>query len=165
MRFGELAALKWIDFDGHNLDVNKTISKELGKEHNHIINDPKTRSSKRIITLADDVLELLVKLKEHFMQYEKFNDNWFIFKGISPYSHTTANNHKDKYCKLAKVKRITLHEFRHSHVSLLINKGVPITDISERLGHADPSITLSIYSHMLRKQNDPILDVLNELNR
>lgn len=59
--------------------------------------------------------------------------NWFIFGGLKPYSYTTANNHKNKYCKLSNVKQITLHEFRQSHASLLINKGVPITDISERL--------------------------------
>ena len=163
MRFGELAALKWYDFDGSCLDVNKTISKECGKDNTHIVNDPKTRSSKRIITLGNDVIEALYELKKHSIKYEGFNENWFIFKGIKPYSHTTANMHKHRYCKLANVKEITLHEFRHSHVSLLISEGVPITDISYRVGHADPSITLSIYSHMLRKKKDPVLDVLNNL--
>lgn len=164
MRYGELAALKWNDFDGSSIDVNKTISKEFGNDKTYIINDPKTRSSKRIITLSNNVITLLNGLKENFKLYEGFSNDWFIFGGLKPYSHTTANNHKNKYCSLSDVKQITLHEFRHSHVSLLINKNVPITDISERLGHADSSITLGIYSHMLRKENDPVLDVLNNLN-
>ncbi len=164
MRYGELAALKWTDFDGKSIDVNKTISKEFGNNKTYIINDPKTRSSKRVIMLSNNIINLLYELKNKFRLYEGFNDDWFIFGGLKPYSHTTANNHKNKYCKFSNVKQITLHEFRHSHVSLLINKNVPITDISERLGHSDPSITLGIYSHMLRKENDPILDVLNNLN-
>lgn len=165
IRYGELAALQWSDFDGKTINVNKTISKEFDGNKKHIINDPKTRSSKRVITLSDNVIKLLKELKEHFTHYVCFDDSWFIFGGIKPYSHTTANNHKKRYCELAKVKRITLHEFRHSHVSLLINSGVPITDISERLGHADASITLGIYSHMLRKEKDPVIEVLNNLGK
>ena len=84
--------------------------------------------------------------------------------GIRPYSHTKATVHKNKYCGFANVKQIDLHSFRHSHASYLLSEDVPITDISERLGHADPSITLGIYSHMIRKKNDPVLDVLNRVN-
>ena len=145
------------------MDVNKLLSNEFGDNKTYVINDPNTRSSKRIIMLSNNVINLLHELKNNFMLYEEFNDDWFIFGGLKPYSHTTANNHKNKCCKLSNVKQITLHEFRHSHVSLLINKNVTITDISERLGHSDPSITLGIYSHMLRKENYPILDVLNKL--
>lgn len=165
MRYGELAALKWYDFDGKNIDINKTISKEFGNDKKYIITDPKTKSSKRIIKLTDDAIELLNELKKYFKKLENFNDDWYIFGGIKPYSHTTANNHKNKYCKLSKVTQITLHEFRHSHVSLLLSKQMPITDISERLGHADSSITLGIYSHMLRKEKDTIVTMLNELHR
>jgi integrase len=49
----------------------------------------------------------------------------------------------------AGIKDASLHTLRHTHASHLISNGVPITVVSERLGHADVNITLSIYSHML----------------
>lgn len=164
MRYGELAALNWNDFDGNSININKTISKEYGDNHDFMVTSPKTRSSNRIIGLSNNIIELLEQLKEHYIKYYGFNNEWYIFGGIKPYSHTTATTHKRKYCEMSKEKCITLHEFRHSHASLLLNKGVPITDISERLGHADPSVTLGIYSHMLKKEKDPIAGLLNDLN-
>lgn len=163
-RFGEIAALKWIDYDYEFIYINKTISKEKNKNDEYMINSPKTYSSNRKIKLSNNVINILNELKDYNNEYIGFNDNWYIVGGIKPYSHTTATAHKNMYCKIANVKQIKLHEFRHSHVSLLINKGVPITNISARLGHSDSSITLSIYSHMLMSDNDPAVDVLNELN-
>lgn len=163
-RFGEAAALTWNDYYGTYVDINKTIAKELDNNGKHIINIPKTIHSVRKIRLSTYVIELLNQLKEYYSMCIDFDNSWFIFGGLQPYSHTTATVHKNYYCKKANVKTITLHAFRHSHASILINNGIPITDISERLGHSNPAITLSIYSHMLEKEYDPIVEELNKLN-
>ena len=164
VRFGEAAALTFEDFHGSYVEINKTLAKELDENHNHIINTPKTTSSNRTISLSENVIKIIKQLEEYYSKCIGFNNKWYIFGGIKPYSHTTATNHKNKYCALAGVKQLTLHSFRHSHASLLINSGIPITDISERLGHSNPGITLGIYSHMIRKENDPIIETLNRLN-
>ena len=45
--------------------------------------------------------------------------------------------------------RIRLHDLRHSHASVLLKEGVPLKVVSERLGHANPAFTLSVYQHLL----------------
>lgn len=164
VRFGEAAALIWSDYDGTSIEISKTVSKEKNIDNEYVLTSPKTNSSNRRIMLSNNVIEALNELKICYNEYIEFNDKWYIFGGLKPYSHTKATTHKNNYCKLANIKQIKLHEFRHSHVSLLINKGVPITNISARLGHSDSSITLAIYSHMLMTENDPAVDVLNNLS-
>lgn len=67
------------------------------------------------------------------------------------------------YCKLANVKKIRIHDFRHSHASLLLSKGVPITVISQRLGHSDINMTLNTYSHMMPNDEDKAVNMINGL--
>ena len=50
----------------------------------------------------------------------------------------------------AGLRHIKLHDLRHGHASLLIDAGVPIAVVSERLGHANPNVTLGVYTHQLR---------------
>ena len=94
-----------------------------------------------------------------------FNDDWFIFGGLNPLSPSTIGRKKDKYCKLAEVKKIRIHDFRHSHASLLLSMNVPITVISERLGHSDINMTLNTYSHMIPKDEDKAVDILNQIKQ
>ena len=71
------------------------------------------------------------------------------------------------------LKDVSLHSLRHSHASSLLSNGVPIAVVSERLGHADQNITLSIYSHALpadtraaaKVWNDAMADVISEARK
>ena len=78
-------------------------------------------------------------------------------------SPTTIGRKKDNYCVKAVVKKIRIHDFRHSHASLLLSKNVPITVISERLGHSDINMTLNTYSHMIPKDEDKAIYALETL--
>jgi integrase len=91
----------------------------------------------------------LNKLKVFYQNHVGFNNNWFVFSGLNPLSQTTVGRRKDEYCIKAKVKRIRIHDLRHSHATLLLYRNVPITVISNRLGHADISMTLNTYSHLI----------------
>jgi integrase len=55
-----------------------------------------------------------------------------------------------KLCKAANVKRLTVHGLRHTSATLLLADGEPVHIVSERLGHADVSITLNVYAHVLK---------------
>lgn len=71
---------------------------------------------------------------------------------------------KNDCCDLTKSKkRIRIHDFRHSCVSLLINKGASIALVSKYLGHADISITLKTYTHLFKSELTKMTDILNKL--
>jgi len=61
----------------------------------------------------------------------------------------------------AKVKKIRVHDIRHSHVAYLINQGVQPLIIRERLGHRDIKITLNTYGHLYPNQQKQVADMLN----
>ena len=64
----------------------------------------------------------------------------------------------------SKCKKIRIHDFRHSHASLL-SKNVPFTVISKRLGHSDIDLTLNVYSHMIPKDEDKAVNILNQIKQ
>lgn len=67
-----------------------------------------------------------------------------------------------KKCKIKK--HITPHSLRHTHISLLAEKNVPIKAIMERVGHVDERITLQIYTHVTKKMEQTVKDKLNEIS-
>jgi integrase len=80
-------------------------------------------------------------------------------------SQTTVNRRKDEYCRKACVKKVRIQDLRHSHTTLLLSRGVPITVISKRLGHADMTMTLNTYSHLIPEDEDKAINIINNLNK
>lgn len=163
LRIGECLALTWNDFKDDYLDINKTISKEKDKNGNYIISTPKTSTSIRKIKLDSQLITMLEEYYKQEKQLKDFKDTWFILGGLKPLSHTTVTRNKNRYCELAKVKKIRLHDFRHSHATLLLSNGIPITVISQRLGHSEIAITLNTYSHLVFKDEERAIDLINSI--
>lgn len=159
-RPGEAMALKFSDLSYRMININKTID-----EHgSRTIGTPKTQSSYRNIFIDKKLYKDLLKLKKCYQEEYKNNDyDYFIFGGMKPLSPTSINRRKEKACNLANIRKIKLHEFRHSHATLLLNKGIVIHDISKRLGHSDVSTTLNIYTHSIDKQQKRVTRTLNLL--
>ena len=67
--------------------------------------------------------------------------------------------------KDAKIKRIRLHDFRHSCASLLINNGASIALVAKYLGHSDISTTLNTYTHMFKNEMSDIINIINNLSK
>lgn len=126
LRLGELLALtgKDIDFEGKTLTINKSYQR-LGKKD--YITAPKTEKSNRVITLPDFLCEELYKL---LRRKRRVNSPRRIFTMSRNFLHTEM----DRGAAGAGVKRIRLHDLRHSHVSLLISMGFSPVDIAGRLG-------------------------------
>lgn len=162
MRQGEALALTWKDIKDGYVDIYKTIAKEK-EDGKHIINTPKTKSSIRKIRIDKNLINNLNVLKEYYKKIIDFNEDWFVFGGINPLSPTTIGRRKDNYCMKSGVKKIRIHDFRHSHVSLLLSKGVPITVISKRLGHSNIQMTLNIYAHLIPEDEDKAINILENL--
>ena len=137
LRAGELLAItpEDIDIENKTLSVNKT------KHTSGIFTSPKTLSSVRTIEINDRTLEILLR-------YMSASET--LFNTSIP-----ALNHHLKKIKLST------HMFRHTHVALLVEAGVPIKVISERLGHANVNTTLDIYTHVTENMK---LDLRLKLN-
>ena len=104
LRQGECLALTWNDFKDDYLDIYKTISKEK-EDGKYIINPPKTIKSTRTVSIDKELIKSLNKLKLYYQNFVGFNDNFYIFGGINPLAPTTIGRKRDKYCKIANVKK------------------------------------------------------------
>ncbi|UYX52883.1 site-specific integrase [Bacillus thuringiensis] len=159
-RKGELLALTWedINFEGKTININKT-------DFNRQITEPKTKASNRIIMLPTLVISLLKNLKEHATLTAPVKDDYVIFgKFHTSLATSTLQQNFKKYINIAQVKNIVLHEFRHSHASYLINKGVSPLVVAQRLGHSDVATTLNTYSHLYpSKQAEAVAFMENDL--
>lgn len=159
VRPGEAMALKFKDIKNGYITISKTINSHGNRE----LGTTKTNSSNRTIRI-DKVLERdLLKLKEVYTEKYEFNDDFFIFGGIKPLSPTTINRRKKKACEKANIRPITLHQFRHSHATFLLQKGIMVNEVSKRLGHSKTSTTLDIYSHTDLTQEKRVFDTLNSV--
>jgi len=164
-RLGEILALTFNDFkeELEKININKTISKESFKGK-RIITTPKTRSSIRTIDIDAYLCNKIKKLKTYYQnKYSDFNNDFYIFGGIKALAPTTIERKKNKYCKLAKVKQIRLHDFRHSHASILLDKKIPILAIAQRLGHSDIATTLNTYAHLMPDEEKRVINTLTSL--
>lgn len=159
-RPGECMALKFSDLEGNYININKTID-EHGKR---LLGTPKTASSNRFIKIDKKLKYDLLYLKKYYiLKYGSETFDYFIFGGIKPLAPTTINRYKLKACNKAKIRPITLHQFRHSHATFLLNKGIDIHEISKRLGHSKVSTTLDVYTHSDLSQEKRVYDTLNSI--
>lgn len=92
-----------------------------------------------------------------------FNDNLYICGGDRPIRDTSLNKINTKFADLAGVKHIRIHDFRHSHASLLANEGINIQEIARRLGHSKISITWETYSHLYPREEERAINILNKI--
>lgn len=164
MRKGELLALTWadIDFDNHTINVDKT-------DYNRKITTTKTAASRRKILMPKFVMDLLAKLKlAQSVYYQQEPKMTYVVFGEfhESISTTTLDRRFEKYVKEAEVKKIRLHDFRHSHASYLINKGAIVSMIAARLGHSDVATTLNTYSHLYpTTEQDAVLNMESDFKQ
>jgi len=149
IRKSELLALQWTDIDGDEIVISKTLRTRETGEQNYLLAPPKTRNSNRRVLMPNFLSELLNEYRKWCEQhYDGFTVNSFLFGFNRPFSKTNLDHWKNIYIEKSGVKKITIHGFRHSHASLLINDGANILVVSKRLGHSSIKETLDRYSHM-----------------
>lgn len=153
LRQGEACGLTWkdIDFTKKEVSINKTLTTKL-KGQLYTISSPKTANSYRTLPIPLKLLKSYEKLKEEAKKRKYFSDDWFVFGNELPFRETTIQVKKNKYCKLAGVKQIRIHDFRHSCASFLINNGANIVLVSKYLGHSKISVTLDTYTHLYKNE-------------
>lgn len=157
VRIGELMALtsQDINFDNKTLTINKSYQR-LNKED--IISEPKTPKSNRVITLPDF---LCTELQEYIKTIYDVQPDDRIFNFTKFFLH----HEMDRGCKKSGIKRIRMHDLRHSHASLLIELGFSPLLISERLGHENIETTLNTYSHLYPNKHSQVSEKLQEIHQ
>ena len=154
IREGELLALTRSDFDLHNktLSINKSYQR-LKKED--VVTEPKTEKSNRRIIMPDFLVD---EMEDYFASLYKYDEDERIF----PISKSYLHHEMDRGVKESGVKRIRIHDLRHSHVALLIELGFSPVAIAERMGHESITITLG-YAHLYPSKQSQLADKLDSL--
>lgn len=152
IRLGELLALTPADFDFEKstVSISKSYQRLLGED---IITDPKTPKSNRVVKMPGF---LCTEMQEYIKSLYHCRQDTRIF----PISKSYLHHEMDRGAKEAGVKRIRVHDCRHSHISLLIDMGFSAVAIADRVGHESIEITYR-YAHLFPSTQTEIADKLD----
>src|SRR5699024_4001893 len=175
LRAGELLALKWsdINFEENTIRITKTYYNPNNNYKEFELITPKSEKSIRTIHIDDRLIKLL---KQHKIEQEEMkNKQKFIYKDMNfifaentgyPRVYRKLASRLEKVIKIMDTdKTITLHSFRHTHTTLLIEAGAGIKEIQDRLGHADINTTMNIYAHLTKSVEKKTSDKFKQLTR
>ena len=140
MRLGELLALnpKDVDLEKRTISITKSYQR-LGKKD--VITPPKTPKSKRVITIPEF---LAADIKDYMDSLYDLQEDDRLF----PITKYYLEHEMQRGIKESGVKRIRVHDLRHSHASMLIELGFSPLEIANRLGHEKVETTLNTYAHL-----------------
>ncbi len=155
LRVGEVLALTPSDILSSDkmIDINKTTSRRGGVNH---VYDPKTTKSFRKVPIPKFLYDEII---------DYVNQLWGI-KDTDPIFYcekSTLNKALNYNAAKAGIKRIRVHDLRHSHCALLIEMGQPILLISERLGHESVDTTWNTYAHLYPNKGVQLADELEKM--
>jgi len=146
-RQGELLGLKWsdIEWDNNQIFIQRTFN-------NGAWYRPKSKTSKRKIDIGPTMMGHLRKWRLACPPNE--HDLIFPNKSGQPIDHNNLiKRHFRQALKNAELPSITFHCLRHTYASLLIEQGENIKYIQTQLGHSSPSVTLNVYAHLMKSNN------------
>ena len=152
IREGELLALTPTDFDfeAGTVSISKSYQRLKGKD---VITTPKTKKSNRVIKMPKF---LCGEMEDYLKMFYSTGANERIFPVSKHYLH----HEMDRGAKAAGVKRIRIHDLRHSHISLLIDMGFTALAIADRVGHESIDITYR-YAHLFPTRQTEMADKLD----
>ena len=157
IREGEMLALtpKDFDFKAETVTINKSYQRLKGRRD--VITTPKTKKSNRTIKMPKFLCE---EMQEYLGMFYGAGENDRIF----PVSKSYMHHEMDRGAKQAGVKRIRIHDLRHSHVSLLIEMGFTALAIADRLGHESIEVTYR-YAHLFPSKQTEMANKLDDLGK
>lgn len=147
LRRSELLGVRWedIDFARGWLKIRHAVKQGMRGVPTEV-SRPKTRAGERTIALGEDMLDLL-------RQVPRDPSGWvFASEAGTPIEPRNLNRVFYDLIQKAGVRKIRLHDLRHSYASLAIRRGIPVKTLAERLGHTDVSFTLNTYAHVYDEQ-------------
>lgn len=168
MRQGEILGLRWKDIDYHQKIIR--VVQTLTHDGKHLKQGAKTLSSIRTIAVSEALITFFI-IQEGRVEQERndagdgYVDNNLVF----PTSIGTPVRPRDvvktwkKKLRNFNLPKMTFHDIRHTHASMLLASGVNVKVISERLGHSSPRMTLEVYSHLLPHMQQEAADKIADI--
>jgi integrase len=181
-RRGELAALQW-----ESIDIGKAViyikqSAAYTPETGIIIKQPKTQSSNRKIAIPPSTIQILKQYRKWWAEQkvsrgdqwqkeerEKQGDTWkdpeWVFctwDGYVIHPDTITDLFK-KFMNRHNLPDIRLHDLRHTACTLLIHAGLNVRAVAARMGHANPNVTLTVYSHALQSADREAANIMEAI--
>ena len=152
-RVGELLALtsQDIDFENGTVNISKTYYRRNQTDY---LTPPKTESSNRQITIPKFLAE---EMKDYVDRQYGLTPEDRIF----PITDRAIQKKMKQKAEQAKLKPIRVHDLRHSHIALLIEKGMQPLVIAQRVGHDSVNTTMNIYGHLYPNKQKQVADLLN----
>jgi integrase len=152
-RVGELLALtsEDIDLESGTVSISKTYYRRNQTDY---ITSPKTESSNRKITIPKFLQE---ELRQFLARQYGLTSNDRIF----PITDRAIQKKMKQKTELSKLKPIRVRDLRHSHIALLIEKGMQPLVIAQRVGHDSVNTTMNIYGHLYPNKKKQVADMLN----
>lgn len=174
LRIGEVLSLTWndIDLEKRVLVVSKTLFEKPADEGGFEFAPPKTEDSNRTVSFNQELAEEMKRMK---VQYNKekliglrdrksqWRDLVFTGRYQQPLRAVTISSVFNKIYKAYDIKDVNgTHILRHTHITMLVEAGVDLPVIMERVGHSNINITLEIYTHVTKKMQQQSDDKINE---
>jgi integrase len=169
MRLGEILALseQRVDLDAGVIKVRETLEETTA--HGIRSKETKTKAGRRNITLPSIVIETMREHRRDLLEMRmrlglgKLNPDDLLFSNVEgrPLRPSAVSIDWGELADRIGVPEVTFHALRHTHASQLIASGIDIVTISKRLGHAKPSVTLSIYAHMFTTDDSKCAAAIN----
>lgn len=167
VRISELQGLRWSDIDFVHKVVhiqrNRIYSSSVGTYEK----DPKTKTSKRIIPLPQDLVDDLIKFQDWFREaddkFDEHLDSTYIVSNV--YRQLAGigvvRQWLDKFEKDNGFKHVCCHGLRHTYCSVLLTQSVPIQTVTKYLGHSESTVTLEVYSYFMPDTQERALNALD----
>jgi integrase len=161
MRKGEINALRWTDIEGDIIHVRRSIAQKLKGED--VETPPKNRSSYRDLQMPLPLIHILEEHKARQQRDKRWTPSYRICGGPQCLRDTSIENRNKFFSSTAGLPHIRVHDFRHTHATLLVNEGINIQEIARRLGHSDIKMTWNTYSHLYPREEERAVQILNKI--
>ena len=150
--------------EGNVIHVRRSVAQKI-KGKKIVETPPKNKTSYRDVQIPSVLIQILKEHKDRHKTAKGFSEDFRVCGGPSCLSDTAISNKNISFATQAGLPVIRIHDFRHSHASLLVNHGINIQEVARRLGHSKVEITWNTYSHLYPKEEDRALEVLESLNK
>ena len=164
--------MEWKDIDFENNLLKIQRNSLYFREFGVVTKVPKTQNSKRTVTMPYQLTEVLRDYRIWWNEQKIMHgdlwenaDRLFLQDNGEPLHPCTPRLWLEKFERINGLNHVTPHALRHTSITLQILAGVPIKAVSQRAGHADEHITLSIYTHFLKEEDKRAADTFDSFMR
>ena len=157
----ELRGGQAVERQAFRLPIRRSIAQKLKGGDRET--PPKNKSSYRDLQMPKPLIRILAEHKARQQADSRFTEDWRVCGGESCLRDTTIEKRNQAYAAAAGLPHIRIHDFRHTHATLLANEGINIQEIARRLGHSNVEQTWNTYSHLYPREEERAVAILDSL--